>query len=127
MKNIFLLVLILSLFFGCDTNDGVRMIEINGGHKVWTKKIGDNPDIILDIIPHKNLASIDSIINIIEFFCSKNSSDIADAIEVDNLISIIRSANKTSKTIILKETPSKFVYKVYVLSKDKKNTIIFGK
>ena len=47
MKNIFLLVLILSLFFGCDTNDGVRMIEINGGHKVWTKKIGDNPDIKL--------------------------------------------------------------------------------
>ena len=47
MKNIFLLVLILSLFFGCDMNDGVRMIEINGGHKVWTKKIGDNPDIKL--------------------------------------------------------------------------------
>ncbi|MFL3028312.1 MAG: hypothetical protein ACJZ1O_08495 [Candidatus Neomarinimicrobiota bacterium] len=47
MKNIFLLALILSLFFSCDTNDGVRMIEINGGHKVWTKKIGDNPDIKL--------------------------------------------------------------------------------
>ena len=47
MKNIYLLALILSLFFSCYTNDGVRMIEINGGHKVWTKKIGDNPDIKL--------------------------------------------------------------------------------
>ena len=47
MKNLFLLVLALVLFFGCGNNDGIRMIEIDGGHKVWTKKIGNNPDIKL--------------------------------------------------------------------------------
>ena len=47
MKNIFLLIVTLLLFFGCDTNDGIQMIEIDGGHKVWTKKIGHNPDIKL--------------------------------------------------------------------------------
>ena len=47
MKNIFLLTVTLLLFFGCDTNDGIQMIEIDGGHKVWTKKIGNNPDIKL--------------------------------------------------------------------------------
>ena len=36
-------------------------------------------------------------------------------------------SHQNSKTIILKETPNKFVYKVYVLSKNKKNIITFGK
>ena len=36
-------------------------------------------------------------------------------------------SHENNKTIILKETPNKFVYKVYVLSKDKKNIITFGK
>ena len=47
MKNLFLLVLALVLLFGCGNNDGIRMIEIDGGHKVWTKKIGNNPDMKL--------------------------------------------------------------------------------
>ena len=38
---------------------------------------------------------------------------------------LIRHENH--KTIILKESQNKLVYKVYVLSKDKKNIIIFGK
>ena len=46
MNKLFPIVLAL-LFFGCDTNDGIQMIEIDGGHKVWTKKIGNNPDIKL--------------------------------------------------------------------------------
>ena len=45
MNRIFLLSITLLLFFGCDNNDGVQMIEIDGGHKVWTKKVGNNPDI----------------------------------------------------------------------------------
>ena len=36
----------------------------------------ENPDLVLNLIPHNNLASIDSIIKIIEFFCGENSSDI---------------------------------------------------
>jgi len=47
MNRIFLLSITLLLFFGCDNNDGVQMIEIDGGHKVWTKKVGNNPDIKL--------------------------------------------------------------------------------
>ena len=67
----------------CDGKEGhginitVNNIGISGLDTGMLKQIvGDNPDIILDIIPHKNLASIDSIIEIIEFFCSENSSDI---------------------------------------------------
>ncbi|SVA46436.1 uncharacterized protein METZ01_LOCUS99290, partial [marine metagenome] len=47
MNRIFLLSITLLLFFGCDNNNGVQMIEIDGGHKVWTKKVGNNPDIKL--------------------------------------------------------------------------------
>ena len=35
-------------------------------------------------------------------------------------------SHENNKTIILKETPKKFVYKVYVLSKDKKNYTFVG-
>ena len=38
--------------------------------------VGENPDLVLNLIPHNNLASIDSIIKIIELFCGENSSDI---------------------------------------------------
>ena len=47
MNKIYLSIVTLLLFFGCDNNNGVRMIEIDGGHKVWTKKIGNNPDVKL--------------------------------------------------------------------------------
>jgi NAD(P)-dependent dehydrogenase (short-subunit alcohol dehydrogenase family) len=58
-------------------NITVNNIGISGLDTGMLKQIvGDNPDVILDIIPHKNLASIDSIIKIIEFFCSEHSSDI---------------------------------------------------
>ena len=36
-------------------------------------------------------------------------------------------SHQNNKIIILEESVNKFVYKVYVLSKDKKNTIISGK
>ena len=36
-------------------------------------------------------------------------------------------SHENNKTIVLKEKPNKLVYKVYILSKDKKNIIIFGK
>ena len=35
--------------------------------------------------------------------------------------------HENNKSIILEETPNKFIFKVSVLSRDKKNTIIFGK
>ena len=62
---------------GHGTNITVNNIGITALDTGMLKQIvGDNPDIILDIIPHNNLASIDSIIKIIEFFCGENSSDI---------------------------------------------------
>ena len=41
----------------------------------------------------------------------------------DNYKILIRHEN--NKTIILKETPNKLVYKVYVLSKDKKKILLY--
>jgi len=62
---------------GHGINITVNNIGITGLYTGMLKQIvGDNPDIILDIIPHKNLASIDSIIKIIEFICGENSEDI---------------------------------------------------
>ena len=62
---------------GHGTNITVNNIGITALDTGMLKQIvGDNLDIILDNIPHKKLASIDSIIKIIEFFCSENSSDI---------------------------------------------------
>jgi len=62
---------------GHGINITVNNIGITGLDTGMLKQIvGDNPDIILDIIPHKNLASIDSIIKIIDFFCGENSADI---------------------------------------------------
>ena len=62
---------------GHGINITVNNIGITGLDTGMLEKIvGDNPDIILDIIPHKSLASIDTIIEIIEFFCGENSSDI---------------------------------------------------
>ncbi len=38
--------------------------------------VNDNPDVILDLIPHGELATIETIANLIEYFCDDNSSDI---------------------------------------------------
>lgn len=62
---------------GHDFNITVNNIGITAMNTGMLKQIvDDTPNIILKLIPHKELASIASIINIIEFFCGENSSDI---------------------------------------------------
>ena len=49
MKKIISLIItgILLFIYGCEATNGVKMIEIKGGHKVWTKKSGNNNNIKL--------------------------------------------------------------------------------
>ena len=59
----FLVFTINDVFFTED--DGVEMITIDGGHQVWTQKVGDNPSVKILLLhggtgaTHENFKNID--------------------------------------------------------------------
>ena len=62
---------------GHNSNVTVNNIGLSALHTGMLNQIvNDNPDVILDLIPHGELATIETIANLIEYFCNDNSSDI---------------------------------------------------
>jgi len=62
---------------GHNSNVTVNNIGLSALHTGMLNQIvNDNPDVILDLIPHGELATIETIAGLIEYFCNDNSSDI---------------------------------------------------
>jgi len=62
---------------GHNSNVTVNNIGLSALHTGMLDQIvNDNPEVILDLIPHGELATIETITDLIEYFCGNNSLDI---------------------------------------------------